>query len=77
MSCERRRILRYATGLPGWRSFAIFLLLAVSQLPLFGAAKPKPTDDVLILYDSSGQYGWVGEMNARFLVNLLGHFPQT
>src|ERR1043166_1190121 len=41
------------------------------------AAQPKPTDDVLILYDSSGPYGWVGEMNARFLQNLLGHFPQT
>src|SRR5205823_5061741 len=22
-------------------------------------------------------YGWVGEMNARFLANLLGHFPQS
>src|SRR4051812_39585615 len=51
-----------------------FLLLW--QSPLF-ASTPKPIDDVLILYDSSGPYGWVGEMNARFLVNLLGHFPQT
>ena len=53
-----------------------FLALILAQSPVF-AATPKPTDDVLVLYDSAGPYGWVGEMNARFLVNLLGHFPQT
>jgi uncharacterized protein YdaL len=29
---------------------------------------------VLILYDSSGQYGWIGAIHARQLASLLGHF---
>jgi uncharacterized protein YdaL len=29
---------------------------------------------VLIAYDSSGPYGWIGEIHARELGNLLGHF---
>lgn len=31
---------------------------------------------VLILYDSSGEYGWMGGLHARMLANLLGHFPE-
>src|SRR5438093_11324648 len=53
------------------------LCLALVQLCHLPAATAQATDEVLVLYDASGQYGWVGEMNARFLVNLLGHFPQT
>src|SRR5713101_1596473 len=77
MSCEMPKSLLDRANVPGSRWVAILLLLAACQTSLVGAGKPRPTDDVLILYDSSGQYGWVGEMNARFLVNLLGHFPQT
>lgn len=32
---------------------------------------------VLVLYDGSGPYGWIGEMHAQQLTNLLGHFPVT
>ena len=32
--------------------------------------KPK----VLILYDTAGEYGWLGKANALLLENLLGHF---
>jgi len=54
----------------------IFIVLAFGSVS-FCAAKLDSSNDVLVLYDSSGPYGWVGEMNARFLVNLLGHFPQS
>jgi len=30
---------------------------------------------VLILYDGSGEAGWIGRLHARMLANLLGHFP--
>lgn len=34
-----------------------------------------PSAQALILYDTSGEWGWVGEIHARMLANLLGHFP--
>jgi len=36
-----------------------------------GAGKREP---VLILHDSSGPFGWIGDVHARMLANLLGHF---
>ena len=30
---------------------------------------------VLVLYDSTSSYGWIGGLYARMLANLLGHFP--
>src|SRR5882762_255931 len=76
ISLIRISVRRLASALPQcW--LVLCVLAAFGQLSLAAATRPSPTDDVLVLYDSSGQYGWVGEMNARFLVNLLGHFPQT
>ncbi|HUV13922.1 MAG TPA: hypothetical protein VMY18_09760, partial [Acidobacteriota bacterium] len=39
--------------------------------------KMAPADQVLILYDvdDSISWGWIGEIHARMLANLLGHFP--
>jgi uncharacterized protein YdaL len=39
------------------------------------AAPPNTTNTVLILHDSSGAFGWYGQLNAILLANLLGHFP--
>jgi uncharacterized protein YdaL len=39
------------------------------------ASPPNSTNTVLILHDSSGDFGWLGELNAILLGNLLGHFP--
>jgi len=36
--------------------------------------KPAPPAAALILYDSTGPYGWIGGLHARMLANLLGHF---
>jgi uncharacterized protein YdaL len=47
----------------------------IAPLPRIEAAAPAPGASLLILYDSSGQYGWIGEIHARMLANLLGHFP--
>lgn len=33
-----------------------------------------PAESALILYDSSGETGWVGGLHAQLLANLLGHF---
>jgi len=43
------------------------------------AAKRPPKDvgatrAALILYDTSGEWGWIGDIHARMLANLLGHF---
>jgi len=37
--------------------------------------QPSPAPEpVLILYDTVGEYGWLGQANAMLLENLLGHF---
>ena len=59
------------------RIWALLLLGIFCHSTVLAAGKPHATDDVLVLYDGSGPYGWIGEMNARFLLNLLGHFPQS
>ncbi len=38
------------------------------------AQSTPPNDRCLILHDSSGKNGWVGELHAKMLANLLGHF---
>lgn len=38
------------------------------------AAVPVPPPKVLVLYDDSGPYGWLGNIYAKMLDNLLGHF---
>jgi uncharacterized protein YdaL len=55
--------------------FVIALWFAAASVPAqTGSANP-----VLILYDSgtntaNAQYGWIGNIHAKFLANLLGHF---
>src|SRR5881296_2035915 len=40
-----------------------------------GARSQTSTNNqVLILHDASGQYGWIGGLHARMLANLMGHF---
>ena len=46
-----------------------------AQLPR--APNTASASSVLILYDSSGEWGWIGQIHARLLANLLGHFPVT
>jgi uncharacterized protein YdaL len=56
----------------------VFLLAALVLAAVIapGAAAPSSTNSsVLILYDSTGEYGWIGAIHARLLANLLGHFP--
>ena len=54
------------------------LLLACLALvqPLACAAASGPASPrALILYDSASSYGWLGELHALQVANLLGHFP--
>ena len=39
------------------------------------AGETQSNASVLILYDTGGEYGWIGPIHARMLANLLGHFP--
>ncbi len=65
--------------------FLLSIAVAFGSLaPAPGLARPKdepPPDpgaaEVLILYDSRGEWGWIGAIHARLLANLLGHFPVT
>lgn len=41
-----------------------------------GADRPRPSDTWIILYDSTGSFGWIGGLHAKLLSNLLGHFPE-
>jgi uncharacterized protein YdaL len=38
-------------------------------------SRPPTKPSVLILYDTRGEYGWMGQIHAWMLANLLGHFP--
>ncbi len=61
--------------------FVSLLVLLIGAGPRQSQAKPGNGNHdqngatALILYDSSGEYGWIGEIHARMLANLLGHFP--
>jgi uncharacterized protein YdaL len=63
----------------GRRRFAIALLCLMAFIEVPGAshgAQAVPTTNtVLVLYDSSGEFGWIGELDSILLCNLLGHFP--
>ncbi|UCC67080.1 MAG: polysaccharide deacetylase family protein [Armatimonadota bacterium] len=53
----------------------LVVLLAGASFSPSEAKPPASNGTALILYDSSGEYGWIGEIHARMLGNLLGHFP--
>ena len=66
---------------PGPHFFKPLMVFLVSLLPAAGQSepmplrsKPAPPETALILYDSSGPYGWIGGLHAKMLANLLGHF---
>ena len=50
------------------------LFTVVLTVGLAAPALAAPTNSVLILYDSSGTYGWIGGIHAKLLANLMGHF---
>ena len=53
----------------------IYLAAALALTLTTGAsAQSLPANSALILYDGSGQYGWIGGLYGRMLANLLGHF---
>ena len=59
-----------------WLSLILLSCLALVQFPAM-AANPVPGEPAgaLILYDSAPPYGWIGELHALHIANLLGHFP--
>ena len=62
------------------KSVVSFCLLVVVLALFIAPSQAAPTtagSNVLILYDSSGEWGWIGQIHARLLANLLGHFPVT
>jgi uncharacterized protein YdaL len=55
--------------------FVFFLLLFVLEPPANSDVyRPSVPNKALILYDATGDKGWVGYLNGLFLANLLGHF---
>jgi len=50
---------------------AIWALFFVAD---FAPAQSVSPGAVLILYDSSGSFGWLGDIYAKMLANLMGHF---
>ncbi len=51
------------------------VVLSLSQSPsLYSAREPNSSSNVLILYDKSSNWDWVGYLSGLFLANLLGHF---
>ena len=60
---------------PRWVGFVLLGFLVGLASAETEAAAPQLPPTALILYDSSPPYGWMGELYAVQLANLLGHFP--
>ena len=58
-------------------SVRLVVLVAVLLVALAGSCQAQvPTSGTaLILYDSTGEWGWLGDLYAQQMANLLGHFP--
>jgi len=55
--------------------YAGALVLFLAESPQIIAAKRGQTPaPVLILHDAAGPFGWIGDVHARMLANLIGHF---
>ena len=52
---------------------AVLCLAAALSVP--AAAADVGADAALVLYDSQGEWGWLGDLYSQQLANLLGHFP--
>jgi len=50
---------------------AVLLVVSAGHCP----AQVPTSDTALILYDSTGEWGWLGDLYAQEMANLLGHFP--
>jgi uncharacterized protein YdaL len=65
--CQRRSI-KLTLG------FIFWTLLLACILPLGWANSAQAMDKVLVLYDSTGPDGWLGQLYVQHLDNLLSHF---
>lgn len=59
------------------RLFSLFLGVVLMTGGAASAARPTALPTVLVLYDTAGPYGYIGEAYAIMLRNLLGHFNVT
>ncbi len=66
--------MRATLGLSVVFLFLALVLVAGGALAAFQTSTTT-TGSALILYDSSGTYGWIGAVHARMLASVLGHFP--
>lgn len=58
-----------------FRLIAVCIALAVCvSLAVVPAAAGDASGSALILYDSTGPWAWLGEIYAKQLANILGHF---
>jgi uncharacterized protein YdaL len=53
---------------------AVFLALVMSLLAPIRPASAATTTSALVLYDTTGDYGWMGQAYATLLTNLASHF---
>lgn len=68
MKCPKRLSFRLTPGF-------VMLTLALAFILPMGMADPAwPEGSVLVLYDSSGPEGWMGQLYVQHLTNLLSHF---
>jgi len=55
----------------------LLLLCLLAGAAGFAFGTRLPATSALVLYDSSGPYGWIGTLQSKEMLNLLGHFPLT
>ncbi len=58
------------------KTIVIALTVLLSAIAPMSAQQLAP-GSALIVYDSTGDYGWLGGLYAKMLGNLLGHFPEV
>ena len=65
------RIKMYRCLFMGWLCVCAVL---VARADATAGSRGKRPEPVLILHDSAGPFGWIGDVHARMLANLVGHF---
>lgn len=74
LKLQNRPILRREGAHRGW-PWAWALAVAMVLCPISAKCQtPPPAPNILVLYDNSGEFAWLGKMYSLKLQNLLSHF---
>lgn len=74
LNLQNRPIVRRGAARHGWQ-WAVALAVAMVLCSISAKCQtPPPAPNILVLYNNSGEFAWLGKMHSLKLQNLLSHF---